>query len=405
MIILKIAFRNIFRQKRRSILTALSMFGGFFLSAFFIGFSDGSYNNIIRMFTGNNMGHIQIHAASYLEKPSLYKTINNYEKVLKDLSGIKGIKSFAPRLYTAGIVSVEEKSSGVRINGIDQEKEIRTTNFDKKIIKGNVFSGDEAGEVIIGEGLAKILKAGIGQELVIVSQGADGSIANDAYTIKGISKSGNDIEDRITIYLPLKVAQELFVLEGRVHEIAVTIGNLNYVQNINDLITEKLDSEEIEAVPWQIFAKSFYDAMKADEAGMWVMLLIIMFVVAIGVLNTVLMSVLERRREYGVLKAMGTKPMDIIKLILIEINILAVICIILGSIAGYGINLYLSKNGIAIPEPITYGGMKFQYMTSEINLRSFLIPAFTVFLSATIVGFFPALKASKTDPAKSMRTH
>ncbi|MCK5005689.1 MAG: ABC transporter permease, partial [Candidatus Aminicenantes bacterium] len=260
-------------------------------------------------------------------------------------------------------------------------------------------------EVIIGEGLSKILKAGTGQELVVISQGADGSIANDAYKIIGISNSGNELEDRVTMYLPLKVAQELLVLEGRVHEIAITVGNLNSVKKINDLVSQKIKSEEIEAVPWQVFAKSFYDAMQADVAGMWVMLLIIMFVVAIGVLNTVLMSVLERRREYGVLKAMGTKPKDIIKLILTEINILAFMCIILGSIAGFGINLLLSKHGIAIPEPITYGGMKFQYMTSEVNLRSFLIPAVIVFLSATIVGFFPALKAAKTDPAKAMRTH
>lgn len=405
MIIFKIAFRNIFRQKRRSILTALSMFGGFFLSAFFIGFSDGSYNNIINMFTSNNLGHIQIHENTYLDKPSLYKTINNYEDVLQKLSEINGIKSSSPRIFSAGIVSVGDKSSGARIFGVDQKNEIRTTNFDKKIIKGKIFSGEDVHEVIIGEGLSKILKAETGQELVVISQGADGSIANDAYKIIGISNSGNEIEDRVTMYLPLKAAQELLVLEGRVHEIAVTVENLNSVAGINELVSQKINSDNIEAVPWQIFAKSFYNAMQADVEGMWVMLVIIMFVVAIGVLNTVLMSVLERRREYGVLKAMGTKPKDIIKLILIEINILALICIILGSIAGFGINLLLSKHGISIPEPITYGGMKFQYMTSEVNLRSFVIPAVIVFLSATIVGFFPALKAAKTDPAKAMRTH
>ncbi len=405
MIILKIAFRNIFRQKRRSILTALSMFGGFFLSAFFIGFSDGSYNNIIGMFTSNNLGHIQIHERTYLDKPSLYKTIDNYQDILQKLGEIKGVKSYSPRIFSAGIVSVGDKSSGARIFGVDQKNEISTTNFDKKLIEGKGFSDENAYEVIIGEGLSKILKAGIGQELVVISQGADGSIANEAYRISGISKSGNEMADRVTMYLPLKVAQELLVLEGRIHEIAITVENLNSVSKINNLITQKIDSEKIKAVPWQVFAKSFYNAMQADVEGMWVMLVIIMFVVAIGVLNTVLMSVLERRREYGILKAMGTKPKDIIKLILIEINILALICIILGAIAGLGINLILSKHGISLPEPITYGGMKFQYMTSEVNLRSFLIPAVIVFLSATIVGFFPALKAAKTDPAKAMRTH
>ncbi len=405
MIILKIAFRNIFRQRRRSILTALSMFGGFFLSAFFIGFSDGSYNNIIDMFTKNSLGHIQIHESTYLSNPSLYKTIDNFEVIRKKLSQIDKIDSFTPRIFSAGIVSVGEKSSGVKIIGIDPSKEIKTSNFDKKIVSGRVFSSEKVKEVIIGKGLAKILKASLNEELVVISQGADGSIANDAYKIVGFSKSGNDMEDRITMYIPLLEARELLALEGRVHEIAITVSDLSGVADVTDTIRKSIGSDKLSVDPWQVFAKSFYNAMQADVAGMWVMLLIIMFVVAIGVLNTVLMSVLERRREFGVLKAIGTKPLDIIKLILTEINILAMICIALGTIAGLGINYYFSKHGISMPEPITYGGMKFQYMTSEINLRSFLIPTFTVLLSASIVGLFPAIKAARTDPAKAMRTH
>jgi len=404
-IILKIAFRNIFRQKRRSILTALSMFGGFFLSAFFIGFSDGSYNQIISMFTRNNLGHIQIHEKTYLDKPSLYKTIGGYELIMERLPAISGVEAFSPRIYSAGIVSVGEKSTGVKITGVDQKKEISATNFDKKIVEGALFSAENVNEVIIGAGLKKVLNASIGEDLVVVSQGADGSIANDSFTIVGISSSGNEMEDRITMYIPLRVSQELLSLDGRVHEIAVTVKKLDDVPDVLGRIRGGIDLNLLAADPWQVFAKSFYDAMQADVAGMWVMLLIIMFVVAIGVLNTVLMSVLERRREYGVLKAMGTRPGEIIKLILTEINILAIICIILGSVAGLGINYIFSKYGISLPEPFTYGGMKFQHMTSEINLRSFVIPAVTVLLSASIVGLFPAVKASRTDPAKAMRTH
>ena len=381
------------------------MFGGFFLSAFFIGFSDGSYNQIISMFTRNNLGHIQIHEKTYLDKPSLYKTIGGYELIMERLPAISGVEAFSPRIYSAGIVSVGEKSTGVKITGVDQKKEISATNFDKKIVEGALFSAENVNEVIIGAGLKKVLNASIGEDLVVVSQGADGSIANDSFTIVGISSSGNEMEDRITMYIPLRVSQELLSLDGRVHEIAVTVKKLDDVPDVLGRIRGGIDLNLLAADPWQVFAKSFYDAMQADVAGMWVMLLIIMFVVAIGVLNTVLMSVLERRREYGVLKAMGTRPGEIIKLILTEINILAIICIILGSVAGLGINYIFSKYGISLPEPFTYGGMKFQHMTSEINLRSFVIPAVTVLLSASIVGLFPAVKASRTDPAKAMRTH
>lgn len=417
MIMLKIAFRNIFRQKRRSILTALSMFGGFVLAAFFIGFSEGTYNGIIDTFTRNQMGHIQVHHRDYLDRPSLYKTIDDLSEIEGILGQVDKVDSWAPRLYSAGLASVSEKSAGVRIIGIDPAKEDRTTKFHEKIKEGKMFSGATAYEVIIGKGLAKLLRGGVGDDVVVVSQAADGSIANDKYKIVGIVDTGDEIGDRASFYLPLAAAQELLVLEGRVHEIAVTVHSLYDVDFVYETLEKKLaafnsrpDSNPnadvpLAVEPWQVFARSFYIAMKADKKGMWIMLLIIVLVVAVGVLNTVLMSVLERRREYGVLKAVGTKSGQIVKMVLLEVNILAAMCIVLGAGVGLLINYFFSVHGIALPEPMTYGGMKFQHMFTEINAMSFYIPAFTVLVSATLVSLFPALKAAHTDPARSMRIH
>jgi putative ABC transport system permease protein len=418
MLMLKIAFRNIFRQKRRTILTALSMFGGFVLAAFFIGFSDGTYNDIINTFTRNQMGHIQVHHKDYLDRPSLYKTIDDLPEIEKILQETPEVESWAPRLYSAGLASVGEKTAGVRIIGIDPALEIQTTRFNEKIIKGAMFHGDgdigghtdadgRLNEAIIGKGLAKLLKAEPGDEVVIVSQGADGSIANDAYRIAGILDSGDEMGDRAAFYLPMTAAQELLVLEGRVHELAVTVESLNDVARTDALLAKKVAAVEpdLAVEPWQVFARSFYVAMKADKEGMWVMLVIIVLVVAVGVLNTVLMSVLERRREYGVLKAVGTKPGQIIKMVLMEVNILAVICVVLGIAVGLFLNYLFSIHGFSLPDPISYGGMNFQYMKTEINFRSFFIPAITVMLAATLVSIFPALKAAHTEPARSMRIH
>lgn len=419
MVMLKIAFRNIFRQKRRSILTALSMLGGFVLAAFFIGFSEGTYNGIIDTFTRNQMGHIQVHHQDYLDRPSLYKTIDNLPEIEGILGQMKKVDSWAPRLYSAGLASVSEKSAGVRIIGIDPVKEDRTTNFHEKIKEGKMFSAATANEVIIGKGLARLLKGGVGDDVVVVSQAADGSIANDRYRIVGIVDTGDEIGDRASFYLPLAAAQELLVLEGRVHEIAVTVNSLDDVDFVNKTLEKKLAAFNspsgknpnanadvpLAVEPWQEFARSFYIAMKADKEGMWITLLIIVLVVAVGVLNTVLMSVLERRREYGVLKAVGTKPAQIVKMVLLEVNILAMMCIVFGAALGLLINYIFSVHGIAIPEPITYGGMKFQHMFTEINAMSFYIPAVTVLVAATLVSLFPALKAAHTDPARSMRIH
>lgn len=403
--IFKIAFRNVFRQKRRTILTALSMFGGFVLAAFFIGWADGTYNNIIDTFTRCNLGHVQVHEKTYLDRPSIYKTIDNLPGIEEHLNTAKKITSWTPRLFSAGLVSVRDKSAGTRIIGIDPEKENRTTKFADKIVAGRSLSKAPAHEVILGKGLAKILKAGLEDEIVVLSQGADGSIANDMYKIVGILDSGDEISDRASFYLHIQDAQELLVLEGKIHEIAITVKHLGNVDKVNKTLQEKINDPRLAVDPWQVFARSFYVAMKADKEGMWVMLVIIVLVVAVGVLNTVLMSVLERRREYGVLKAVGTKPGQIVKMVLAEVNIMAVVCIILGAGVGLLLNYILSKHGLTLPDPISYGGMQFQHMQAEINARSFYIPAITILSVASLVSLFPAVKAAKTDPARSMRMH
>jgi putative ABC transport system permease protein len=403
--IIKMAFRNIFRQKRRSLLTGLSMFGGFVLAVIFIGWADGSYNNIIDNFTRYNTGHIQIHEGNYLDRPSIYKTIDDYPAVEGVLKKIPEIDSWAPRLYSVGLVSVGDKSSGARIIGIDPEAEDRTTSFNTKIIEGAAFSAPFAHQALIGKGLAKLLNAGTGDEIVIVSQAADGSIANDSYTIIGLVDSGNEVADRSAFYLPLGIAQDLLVLDNRIHEVAVTVRHLGSVQPVTARLKQDFAGTKLDVAPWQVFAKSFYKAMSADMEGLWITLVIIVLIVAVGVFNTVLMSVLERIREYGVLKAVGTKPGQIVRLVLAEINILAVFAVLFGMAAGYFFNYLLSTHGVTLAQGFSYGGMVFKTMKSEINARSFYIPALTVFISAFLVGLFPAIKAARTDPAKSMRFH
>lgn len=258
---------------------------------------------------------------------------------------------------------------------------------------------------MIGKGLAKILAATIGSEFVVFSQAADGSIANDLYEVVGISDSGDTITDRVACYMHIEDAQELFVLEGRVHEIVVTVSKINKVAMVKEEIQTRINDPLLEVSPWQVVAKSFYKAMKADQQGDAIGRIIIMLIVAIGVLNTVLMSVLERTREYGVLKAVGTKPRQIFTLVITEVVIIAIVSICIGAILGTLINYLLSINGIKLPQEFTYGGMKFGTMYTEVNMRSLIIPAITVMFSAIIVSLFPAIKAARILPAKAMRTH
>lgn len=403
--IFKIAFRNALRQKRRTILTALTMFGGFTLAAISIGWSDGSYSYIINMFTRNLLGHIQIHGKGYLDKPSLYNTIDHYIEVGEKIQSLDGVEAWSPRLYSAGLASVRDKSAAVQVIGIDSEREQEATHFNQKIVKGKPFSNESSQEAILGKGLAEILSAELDDEVVIVSQAADGSIANDLYRVVGIVKSGDEMNDRMAFYLPLNVAQELFVLKDRIHEIAVIVKNLNRVDNLTKKIHLLFNNPNLSVSPWQEFAKSFYQAMKADVEGMWIMIFVIILIVAVGVLNTVLMSVLERTREYGVVKAVGTKPNQIFWQVLVEVNIIAVASIVIGIGLSLIINYLLSMHGISLPVSFTYGGVEFKTLYTVVNARSIYFPAITVILSASLISVFPALRAARIEPARAMRIH
>jgi len=403
MLIFKMAFRNIFRQKRRTIFTGLSVVGGYALAVIFIGWSDGSYNNIIDQFTRSLFGHIQIHEKTYLDRPSIQKTIADPAKVERVLDATRGVELWAPRVYSPGLAALGEKSAGVEIIGVDPARESVAFHFEKKVFQGRSFSGEAAGEVIIGRGLAEVLQAKIGDQIIVLTQAADGSIASALLPLAGIAQSGDQTSDRIALYMPLRRAQDFLALGERIHEIAVVVDRLGRVLPISRTLTGAIDDPRLSVDPWQVFAKSFYHAMQTDQAGTWVMLVVIVLIVAVGVLNTILMSVLERRREYGLMKAIGTKPGQIVRLVQIEAVVLSAMAMVIGAGLGLGANLILARHGIKFGEGLTYGGMVFDTMKAEVNIRSFTIPAVTVLISSLLVSFFPALKAARTEPAKTMR--
>jgi len=402
-VVLKIAMRNMWRQKRRTILTSLTMVGGFLLAAVSIGWSDGTYSYIINMFTGDRLGHVQVHAAGYLDEPSIYARIRDYGRVGSAVAGVPGVRAWAPRVYAAGLASFGEKTSAVRINGLDPELEHAATGFFRKVFDGRPLSGAPR-QALLGRGLARILGTAPGDAVVVLSQAADGSMANDLFDVAGIVDTGDEAADRMDLYLNLGAAQEFLSIGGDVHEIAVLVDDLKGVGRVTEAIRAELGDAELEVLPWQQVARSFYDAMQADRQGMWIMLGIIILIVAVGVLNTVLMSVLERRREYGLLLAVGTRPGTIVSLVLGELLGIVLVSVAAGALLSVAVNWILSIHGIPMPMSLSFGGVTFDRMYSEVNLRSLVIPAATVAAAAMAVGIFPACNAARTEPARAMRT-
>ncbi len=416
----KLAWRNIFRQKRRTVLTLMTMTGGFVLSSLSIGWMNGSYSNIILFFTNSRTGQIQVHHEGYLADPSIYSTIDNFEQVGSILDSIPDVRSWAPRIYTGALLALKpaghtsnvySSSAAASVIGIDPAREQEATGFSDQIIEGEMLTSSDAdtslsstGQILLGKELAITLEASPGDSLILLSQAANGVVADKRYVVVGIVSTGNTQIDRRTSYITLPDAQNLFALEGKAHEIAVLSSTLNEVDNLTAAISGRLSGRNLETDSWKVFAKEFYNGMKADESSLEVMIFIIVLVAAMGVLNTVLMMVLERRREFGVMKAMGTRPGFIVRMIMLEANIMGFISILLGSIISTAGLLLLSKHGIVMDPPLDYGGAVFREMVASISPDCYWIPAICVMLTATIVSCIPALNAAHTKPAKALRT-
>jgi ABC-type lipoprotein release transport system permease subunit len=202
----------------------------------------------------------------------------------------------------------------------------------------------------------------------------------------------------------IKAAQGFLTLEKRFHEIAVILNDYNDSEEKVSNITKTLsDRSDIEVQPWQVVEKQFYNTMVFEKRGMRICLLVIVLIVAIGVLNTVLMTILERTTEYGVLRALGTRPIMIFNLIVLETSILALLSIFIGFVLSFILNYFVSIHGIDYPAPMEIGGFTLTTMYGLIYPGAFILPAFVTFITAICVSILPALRAMKILPIEAMR--
>lgn len=406
MLILKLALRNILRNRRRSLLTLLSMSGGFFLLSLTLSLSEGSYNNIINIFTLDHTGHVQVHSKDYLSRPSLYKTINQSENLISLIEEYKQAKSVTPRIYGPSLAYGKDKTFPAQAIGIDPQRESNTTRLASKVSLGSFLTTEKNDQqfypVMLGFSLAKNLELTLGDELVLISQGADGSIANDIFVVAAVIGDANSFE-RSNVYMSLTAMREFLTLGDQVHELAIVLSEPEQATSFAKALSKKLVDTELSVEPWQVVESAFYKGMQADKKGSYVSMAIIIFIVSIGVLNTILMGTLERTQEFGVLKAIGTKPPTVFGLIMLESFFLAICSCVVGLLLALPTTYWLMNTGISLPEAIDMGGITFDSMRGEMSLKVYLIPTTVVILSTLLVSLYPGLRAAKISPLKALQ--
>jgi ABC-type lipoprotein release transport system permease subunit len=257
---------------------------------------------------------------------------------------------------------------------------------------------------MIGFGVADSLRLKINDEIILISQGADGSIANDIYIVQGIVGTKTSWEKN-RVFLPLNAAQEFLTMHGKVHEYSILLPDSDAAEEVATEIQFSLANSDLKVSPWQEVEESFYKSMQADIQGNYFSLGIIVFIVFIGVLNTVVMSVLERTREFGVMRAIGTDPWRITLLIILETCTLAVISCAIGVALTLPLIAWFTFEGLQLAQSMDIGGIAYDTLKGEFSLSVFLVPLLVIIASAAVVSIPPGIRAARITPVEALGSH
>ncbi|NVM26859.1 MAG: ABC transporter permease, partial [Desulfobacterales bacterium] len=346
------AWRNIWRNPRRSILTISAIAFASILLVFMLSWQFGSYDTMINSAVKIHTGHLQVQAKGYKDKKNIRLVVPNPAAVGGILDKTPGVGAYTFRANAFSLASSKERTYGIIVVGIDPVREAEVSTLRKLIRRGNYLSEGDSDQALVGELLARNLQVSLGDELVVLGQGRDGTIAATVVKVKGIYSSGQDEFDHSSIHIPLKSFQDVYVMGGAVHEVVALCKTLEDVPAIKKTVAagiQRMDTRHhLVALDWMELMPGLIQGIQMDLVSGLIFYFILIVVVAFSILNTFLMCIFERTREFGVLMAIGTTPRRLTKLLLIESTTMTVVGIVIGIIAGSLITWYFQVHGIVI---------------------------------------------------------
>lgn len=401
---LTLAWRNVWRNSRRTLAAVAATSLGLFAMIVYSGLVEGYLDRMERQVLDVEMGDIQIHHAEYRNSPSLYDRIEEPQVLLSELDEA-GLPA-APRLLGSGLGAAGDNSAGVSLIGIDVERDATVSKIDERVAEGQWLDPAAPGEVVIGRRLARILGLEVGGELIVLSQGADGSMANDLYVVRGILQGITDGVDRSGVYMVEDAFRELMVVPEGVHQVVVRRPPTAELEPTAQIVRE-LVPEQLEAKTWRELKPTLASMLDSASGAMVMMFLIVYAAIAIVILNAMLMAVFERVREFGVLKAIGVSPGGVLRLIYLETLLQTVLAVIIGVALAIPANYYLSTTGIDLSgsmEGLTVMGSTMDSIwLSQVTLQTYTGPIIALLFIVAIAVTYPALKAAFIKPVTAMR--
>jgi len=400
-----IAWRNIWRNKLRSLVVILAVTFGLFGTLFMIAVSNGMVEQKIDASIHNELSHIQIHNPEFIQDASLHFSIDSSSRIEDEISAMTGVKAVCSRIKAMAMASTAATGAGVMINAIDPEKEKEVSKIHQFIIDGDYF--EKAGKsdpIVISKKLSTKLKAKIGSKIVLTIQHTSGELAYGLFRVSGIYKTSNNIYDEPNIFIK---KEDLIALTGydpsMTSEIAILLDNTELTTTIsNDL---KNHYTSLSVLSWNELEPLLAGLSSMMNQMAYFLLIIILIAMAFGIINTMMMAVLERTRELGMLMAVGMNKRKVFFMIMLETIFLSLV----GTLAGIVISAvtihYTGLNGINFSawaegyESWGYSALVYPslYMSFYIGMTALVI------ITATISSIYPARKALGFNPAAAIR--
>jgi len=405
-VVLRMAWRNLWRHGRRTWLTVGAMIFSNCLLVFSISLQFGSYAMMIDNGLQTFSGHIQLQHPSYLDQPKMRYTLADIAGRAQRLRDELELESISARASGFALASSDERSHGIQLLGVDAHHEPLVSTFPGLIKQGRYLEPAAREEIVIGSILARNLRVGIGDELSFLGSGLDDSFAAGVVTVVGIFESGIADLDRVMAQVNLGYFQDSFAMQQSGHSIVIRAAHIDDVDDLMARITAGLDdSGKILPRHWDELQPGLRQAIQADMASAWFMYIVLIVLVAFSVLNTQLMSVLERTREFGTMMALGLKPVRLARLVMLETGMMTALGLLLGITLGALITAYLGVVGFSYPG-MEEMAVKFNLpdrMYPVISPLSLILGPAIVALGSLLAAIYPALRLNRLQPIEAMR--
>lgn len=405
MTFVRLAARNVLRNRRRSIITAAAITLGLAALIFLWAFIDGVNEQMIENSTSYLSGHLQIHRAGYHEDRTLDLLLADPDRVEAHLRKQPEVEAFSRRMEGNALLSAGEKSRGVMVVGIDPDREAKVTTLSRALKSGRFLAPNDRDAIVLGDLSAAALNAEVGSEVVLLTQAADGSVGAGRYRVQGIFDTRMDMIDGLYVFLPLGAAQELYASGSRVTSIAARLKQRDTAAFVVARLQQALGATE-EVLGWDKLVPNVTQSVSFHEVIGYVLLLVLFVVVAVGITNTMLMAVLERTREFGVMMALGTNQLQIMRLIFYEACLLGSAGLVTGGLIGGALSGYFASRGMDLSRYAraveTMPGLTSIIYPFPRADRVLLLSAL-VFVTAIVAALYPASRAVRLAPVEAIR--